>query len=71
MAPASGLARQVQSWLASGVAAQEAANRAVDAIRGKGDIGMIVISPVGLAAAADRPMAWAGRESGSREWRGP
>jgi L-asparaginase / beta-aspartyl-peptidase len=66
-----GLARQVQGWLASGVGARDAADRAVDAIRGKGDIGIIVVSPQALAASADRPMAWAGRESGSSAWQGP
>lgn len=66
-----GLARQVHGWLASGSTAQEAADRAVALIRGKGDIGIIVISTGELAAAADRPMAWAGRESGSGRWQGP
>jgi isoaspartyl peptidase/L-asparaginase-like protein (Ntn-hydrolase superfamily) len=66
-----GLAREVQSWLAGGATAKDAAQRAVDAIRARGDIGIIVASPVELAGAASRPMAWAARESGSTAWRGP
>jgi isoaspartyl peptidase/L-asparaginase-like protein (Ntn-hydrolase superfamily) len=66
-----GLARQVHGWLEHDTTAQEAANRAVAAIRGRGDIGIIVVGPRDLAAAADRPMAWAARESGSGDWRGP
>lgn len=54
-----------------GASAEQAAQRAVDLVRGRGDIGIIVISPQELAAAADRPMAWAARESGSGAWRGP
>jgi beta-aspartyl-peptidase (threonine type) len=66
-----GLARQVHGWLASGASAKEAADRAVAAIHGKGEIGIIVVSPREVAASADRPMAWAGRESGSSAWQGP
>jgi beta-aspartyl-peptidase (threonine type) len=65
-----GLARAVHDWLKAGETADVAAKRAVDLIRGK-DIGIIVVSKDGLAAAADREMAWAGRESGSSTWRGP
>jgi len=66
-----GLARQVHTWLEGGASAEQAAQRAVDLVRARGDIGIIVISPQELAAAADRPMAWAARESGSGAWRGP
>lgn len=66
-----GLAREVQGWLASGTSAKDAAQRAVDEIKAKGDIGIIVATPRELAAAADRPMAWAARESGSTVWQGP
>jgi isoaspartyl peptidase/L-asparaginase-like protein (Ntn-hydrolase superfamily) len=66
-----GLAREVQGWLAAGTKAQDAAQRAVDEIKAKGDIGIIVATPRELAAAADRPMAWAARESGSTAWQGP
>ena len=66
-----GLAREVQGWLAAGTKAQDAAQRAVDEIKPKGDIGIIVATPTELAAAADRPMAWAARESGSTAWQGP
>lgn len=65
-----GLARAVHEWLAGGASAEAAAKRAVDMLRGK-DIGIIVISPNDMAAAADRDMAWAAREAGSSEWRGP
>jgi L-asparaginase / beta-aspartyl-peptidase len=66
-----GLARQIHGWLADGLGAKEAAERAVAEIRGKGDIGVIVLSPTDLAAAADRRMAWAARESGESKWQGP
>jgi beta-aspartyl-peptidase (threonine type) len=66
-----GLAREVHGWLEHGATPQEAADRAVAALRGRGDIGIIVVAPRDLAAAADRPMAWAARESGSGGWRGP
>ncbi len=64
-----GLARAVVEWLAAGASAEEAAKRAVDRLRGK-DIGIIVLSKSEMAAAADRDMAWAARESGG-PWRGP
>lgn len=60
-----GLARLVHEWLAAGLAPQAAAERAVDLLRPRGDIGIIVIGPTAMAAAADRPMAWAARESGA------
>jgi isoaspartyl peptidase/L-asparaginase-like protein (Ntn-hydrolase superfamily) len=66
-----GLAREVHGWLADGVSPKEAAERAVAKLKGKGDIGIIVIGPTDLAAAADRQMAWAGREQGSSTWSGP
>lgn len=66
-----GLARQVHGWLVEGVGAKAAAERAVALIRDRGDIGIIVASQAELAAAADRPMAWAAREEGETAWKGP
>lgn len=66
-----GLARSVHEWLEAGASAADAAERAVRELKGKGEIGVIVADPVDLAAAADRPMAWAAREAGSRDWKGP
>ncbi len=65
-----GLARAVHDWMTTGSSAETAAKRAVDMLRGK-DIGIIVVSATDMAAAADRDMAWAGREQGSSTWRGP
>ena len=56
------LARSAFEWLQSGVAPADVVARAVDLIAAKGDIGLIVVSPTGLAAGAGGPMAWAGRE---------
>jgi isoaspartyl peptidase/L-asparaginase-like protein (Ntn-hydrolase superfamily) len=64
------LARRVHDWLAEGESAALAARRAADELRGK-DIGVVVISKHGMSAAADRPMAWAARESGSTVFLGP
>lgn len=66
-----GLAREVHRLLARGLRPEEAARRAVDVLRSKGDIGIIVIGATEMAAAADRPMAWAARELGSTTWLGP
>jgi hypothetical protein len=60
----------VHDLLASGSSVKDAADVAVALIRGRGDIGVIVISAQALVAIADRPMAWAGRESGSSAWLG-
>jgi L-asparaginase / beta-aspartyl-peptidase len=66
-----GIARKVHEWLADGQSAEEAAKGAVDLV-GEKDLAIIVIDPKSLAAAAGRKgMAWAGREAGSSEWRGP
>ncbi len=65
------LGRTIDGWLSAGAAPADAATRAVDLVKGKGDIGVIVIGAEGLAAAADRPMAWAGRVSGEAAWSGP
>ena len=56
------LAHTVHGWLAAGMPAAEAAQRGVELIQAKAATGLIVISPTALAAAASRPMAWAGRE---------
>lgn len=63
-----GLARGVHGWLAGGATAKDAAERAVASIRLRDEsayIGIIVVTPLEMAAAADHPMAWAARESGS------
>ena len=66
-----GLARKVHGWLSDGATAADAAKRAVADIGARGEVGIIVISPTDMAAAADKEMAWAARESGSTAWRGP
>jgi len=64
------LAYTACGWLAQGMRAQEAAERAISLIAAPAATGIIVITPTELGAAADRPMAWAGREvDGS--WIGP
>jgi beta-aspartyl-peptidase (threonine type) len=66
-----GIARSVHEWLAEGESAEEAAKRAVDLV-GEKDLAIIVIDPKSLAAGVGRKgMAWAGREAGSSDWRGP
>jgi beta-aspartyl-peptidase (threonine type) len=65
-----GLARTVHGWLSVGMTAEAAAKKAVDVLRGK-DIGIIVITRDAMAAAGDREMAWAARESGSPSWQEP
>ncbi len=65
------LSRSVHGWLAEGLTPEQAGQRAVKAIGGTGAIGLIVIGPRQLAAAADRSMAWAAREAGSERYRGP
>jgi isoaspartyl peptidase/L-asparaginase-like protein (Ntn-hydrolase superfamily) len=65
-----GLARTVHGWLSVGTSAEWAAKKAVDVLRGK-DIGIIVITRDGMAAAGDREMAWAARESGEATWNEP
>jgi hypothetical protein len=64
------LAFTVQGWLAQGMPAQEAAARAVALVPAPASTGIIVITPTELGAAADRAMAWAGREQGG-PWIGP
>jgi isoaspartyl peptidase/L-asparaginase-like protein (Ntn-hydrolase superfamily) len=66
-----GLARRVHDWLKRGASADDAAKRAVDQLKSKGSVGIIAISATGLAAAANRKMAWAARELGSSAWHGP
>jgi beta-aspartyl-peptidase (threonine type) len=66
-----GIARKVQEWLAAGATADEAAKRAVELV-GAQDLAIIVIDPRSLAAGTGpEGMAWAAREAGSSEWRGP
>jgi len=66
-----GLGRRVHDWLSAGDTAQKAAERAVELVKPRGDIGIIVIGRADMAAAADRSMAWAARTSGEKEWKGP
>jgi isoaspartyl peptidase/L-asparaginase-like protein (Ntn-hydrolase superfamily) len=67
-----GLARQIDEWLRAGVSADEAARRAVALVGSVGgEVGVIVLTPSDMAAAGHKPMAWAGRESGSTTWQGP
>jgi beta-aspartyl-peptidase (threonine type) len=63
-----GLAREVQGWLKTGLSPADAAQRAVEQLRSKGDIGIIVLGPTSMAARASKQMAWAARESGSTVW---
>jgi beta-aspartyl-peptidase (threonine type) len=65
-----GLAREVHRWLAEGASAEDAARRGAKLLEGHG-IGLIVLSREGLAAASDKPMAWAAREIDSPRWIGP
>lgn len=65
------LSRRVHQWMSEGLGLREAGERGVAELRGKGSIGLILISPTEMAAVADRDMAWAGRELGSSRWRGP
>jgi isoaspartyl peptidase/L-asparaginase-like protein (Ntn-hydrolase superfamily) len=65
------LALRTHEWLASGASPKEAAERAVAAVKARGPIGIIVIGPRELAAAADRPRAWAAREAGAAQHEGP
>jgi isoaspartyl peptidase/L-asparaginase-like protein (Ntn-hydrolase superfamily) len=65
------LARKLHDLLGQGVSTDDAAARGVAEMKGKGDIGLIVIGPMSMSAAADRQMAWAARESGSTVWLGP
>ena len=64
-------ARSVHALLGRGVGPFQAARQAVSRIRGRGAIGLIVITPLEMTGAADRPMAWAAREAGSDRWLGP
>ncbi|ACY13350.1 isoaspartyl peptidase/L-asparaginase [Haliangium ochraceum] len=64
------LSRRVYDWMSEDDPAT-ATQRGVDEIRDKGAIGLISITADRMAAAADRPMAWAGRELGKDDWAGP
>jgi isoaspartyl peptidase/L-asparaginase-like protein (Ntn-hydrolase superfamily) len=64
------LAHTVHGWLGAGVAAQEAAERAVASVAGDAAIGIVIVTASEIAAAADRAMAWAGRAAGG-PWFGP
>lgn len=64
------LGRTVYGWLEGGALPQQAAERAVSLLRDKGDLGIIVLSAEGMAAAASQQFAWAGREAGGA-WLGP
>lgn len=63
--------REVYRLMESGTDPAEATQAGVQEI-GKGRyIGLIAITADAMAAAADRDMAWAGREAGSKTWLGP
>ncbi len=66
-----GLSRWVHEQMAAGKDVEQAAERGVARIRGNGSIGLIVIGADRMVAVADRKMAWAGREQGSKSWLGP
>jgi isoaspartyl peptidase/L-asparaginase-like protein (Ntn-hydrolase superfamily) len=63
--------RTVYQRLETGTSVDEAAAQIVSQLDPKGSIGIILIGPTSMSAAADRPMAWAGREQGSDTWFGP
>ena len=63
-----GLARRACEWLAGGLPAPEVAARGVAEIAERGAIGLIVLGPRDLGAAANREMAWAAREQGAVDW---
>ncbi len=64
------LAHTVHAWLASGLSAQAAADRAVALIPRGGPTGIVVMGLSDFGAAADAKMAWAGREVAG-PWFGP
>lgn len=64
-------ARGVHHALEDGERPQVAADHAVDAVVSDGGaVGLIVLTPKSVVMAADRSMAWAGRELGSPTWLG-
>lgn len=65
------LAREMHRWLESGMSASDASKKAVEMIRKKGDIGVIVIDRVSMASDCSQTMAWAAREEGSAAYLGP
>ena len=65
------LSLKVYKLLEQGISAEEAAQKAVESLRQKGSVGIIVIGADSLAAGADRDMAWAARTAGSTRWHGP
>jgi isoaspartyl peptidase/L-asparaginase-like protein (Ntn-hydrolase superfamily) len=65
------LARTTNGFLGDGASAADAARRAVALVTQRGTVGIVVMGATDMAAAADREMAWAGREAGSTEWAGP
>lgn len=66
-----GLARRVHRWMREGASPRTVSHRAVELLRDRGSIGVIVIGRDSMAAAASRPMAWAARRAGSHRWLGP
>ena len=65
------LGREMHRWMEEGASADEAAKRAVELIRERGDIGVIVIDPTSMSSACSESMSWSGREEGSTTWLGP
>lgn len=66
-----GASRRVYQRLQAGTSLNDAAAQIVAQLDPKGSIGIILIGPTSMTAAADRPMAWAAREQGSDTWLGP
>ena len=65
------LSKTTVGYLGTGDDAQAAADRGVNLIKERGSVGLIVIGPDTMAAAASKEMAWAGREADSDRWFGP
>jgi beta-aspartyl-peptidase (threonine type) len=65
------LARMTYEAIRAGQSPQAAADEAIARIKGRGSIGLILLTPTDLAASWGTHMAWAGRDAGSGEWRGP
>lgn len=66
-----GSSRGVYERMVGGASPAEAVRAGVQEIGEGRYIGLIAIAADSMAAAADRSMAWAGREAGSTVWQGP
>ncbi|MCA9602632.1 MAG: isoaspartyl peptidase/L-asparaginase [Myxococcales bacterium] len=65
------LALRTHDRIVDGLNAQQAADTAVDGLRTRGSIGILVLTSDAMAAACGSTMAWAGRNAGSAVWFGP